>query len=147
MSGLSNFWKSLMGPRPAFVQVGALCLRGDKGHREVLLVSSLRTGRWIIPKGWPMKDKSLAQSAEQEAWEEAGVQGEIERQPMGKYTYLKDRGKRLGVFCEVHIFEIKDVTLSDDFPEAGRRELRWVPLIEAAELVNEPELQEILKFL
>ena len=43
MSGLSGFFKSLMGRKPAFVQVGALCLRGPEGLREVLLVSSLRT--------------------------------------------------------------------------------------------------------
>lgn len=147
MSRLSGFFKSLMGRKPAFVQVGALCLRGPEGLREVLLVSSLRTGRWIIPKGWPMKDKSLAQAAEQEAWEEAGVQGEIARVPMGRYTYLKDRGKRLGVVCEVHVFEMNDVTLAEDYPELGRRERQWVLTSKAAEMVDEPELQEILKSL
>lgn len=147
MSSIRGFWNALMGKKPAFVQVGALCLRGPETAREVLIVSSLRTGRWIIPKGWPMKDKSLAQAAAQEAWEEAGVRGDIERSPMGFYTYLKDRGKRLGVFCEVHVFQINDVTLADEYPECGRRERKWVSVAEAAELVDEDDLQKILKSL
>ena len=72
---------------------------------------------------------------------------EIARVPMGRYTYLKDRGKRLGVVCEVHMFEMNDVTLADDYPELGRRERQWVLTSKAAEMVDEPELQEILKSL
>jgi 8-oxo-dGTP pyrophosphatase MutT (NUDIX family) len=136
-----------MGRRPAFIQVGALCLRGETGAREVLLVSSLRTGRWIIPKGWPMRNKSLAQSAETEAWEEAGVSGIMSRKPVGYYTYLKDRGKKLGITCEVHVFEMHDISLSETFPEQGRRERKWVSPSEAAKLVEEPDLQKILKSL
>lgn len=147
MSTLSGFVSTLLGRRPAFIQVGALCLRGEKTTQEVLLISSLRTGRWIIPKGWPMKDKSLSQAAEIEAWEEAGVTGQIERRPMGFYTYLKDRGKKLGITCEVHVFEMRGITLSEEYPEQGRRERKWVRLDEALKLVEEPELLKILKSL
>lgn len=147
MNPLSGFVNALMGRRPAFIQVGALCLRGETAAREVLLVSSLRTGRWIIPKGWPMRDKSLSQAAEIEAWEEAGACGVIERKPMGFYTYLKDRGKKLGITCEVHVFEMRDVCLTDTYPEHARRERKWVSVSEAVKLVDEPELRKILKSL
>ena len=36
-------------------QFGALCWRAGKSGAEVLLISSRETGRWVIPKGWPMK--------------------------------------------------------------------------------------------
>ena len=41
----------------------------------MLLISSLGTGRWIIPKGWPMHNTTPAGAAGIEAFEEAGVLG------------------------------------------------------------------------
>ncbi|HHX88347.1 MAG TPA: NUDIX domain-containing protein, partial [Paracoccus sp.] len=67
--------------RPDYIQAAALCLReGNKG-REVLLISSLKSERWILPKGWPMKGRTLAGAALQEAWEEAGVVGRADEVP------------------------------------------------------------------
>ena len=67
--------RDVVGPmfrRPRSLQVAALCHRRTKaGQKEVLLVTSRGTGRWILPKGWPMRGKSDAQAAAQEAWEEA----------------------------------------------------------------------------
>ena len=34
-------------------QFAALCYRMKASRCEVLLITSRRTGRWIIPKGWP----------------------------------------------------------------------------------------------
>ena len=39
-------------------QVGALCWRLHKGRVQVLLVTSRDTGRWVLPKGWPMAGKT-----------------------------------------------------------------------------------------
>ena len=61
--------KGLLGYRPASLQVGALCLRIRDGKTQVLLITSRDTGRWVIPKGWPMRGRSLSGAAKQEAWE------------------------------------------------------------------------------
>ena len=61
-------------------QFGALCFRRSKTQKagvELLLVSSRDTGRWIIPKGWPMDRETPAAAAAMEAWEEAGVRGRV----------------------------------------------------------------------
>jgi hypothetical protein len=29
----------------------------DKGMRQIMLLTSRETHRWVIPKGWPMKGK------------------------------------------------------------------------------------------
>ena len=50
---------------------------GDGGTREVMLVTSRETGRWVIPKGWPMKGRKPAEVASQEAYEEAGLVGRV----------------------------------------------------------------------
>lgn len=58
----------------ALPQVAALpVMIGDDGIARVLLLTSCETGRWVIPKGWPMKGKKPLEAAAQEAWEEAGV--------------------------------------------------------------------------
>src|SRR6185437_4781462 len=71
-------------------QVAALCWRRGpaQGRLEVLLVTSLTARRWILPKGWPEPNLTLAQSAAREALEEAGVVGEINTVPVGCYHYL-----------------------------------------------------------
>ncbi len=125
-------------------QVAALCLRGRPGRREVLLVSSLGTGRWIIPKGWPMRGRTLAEAALREAWEEAGVKGEVGALPFGAFDYLKQRDKAVPTPCEVQVFIVRVSGMEKEFPEAGRRELRWVRPIEAVAMVDEPRLKVLL---
>ena len=68
-------------------QVAALPVRrkGD-GDIEVLLITSRKTNRWIIPKGWPMKGKKRHEAAAQEALEEAGISGHVHKKPLGSYV-------------------------------------------------------------
>ena len=67
-------------------QVGALIVRRRRGSCEVMLITSRDTGRWIVPKGWPMRGKPDDEAAAQEAFEEAGVEGEISRDPVGSFV-------------------------------------------------------------
>jgi len=56
-------------------QYGALCFRQTEGAAvEILVIPSRDSGRWIVPKGWPMKRKKPYEAAI-EAWEEAGIRG------------------------------------------------------------------------
>ena len=74
----------------ARLQYGALTYRKAKiSGIEILLMTSRETKRWIIPKGWPIKGLKPCESAAQEAYEEAGVRGDVGRRPIGKYTYDK----------------------------------------------------------
>ena len=147
-------FKALVQPvfrRPEYVQAGALCLRpaGGRGKTgvEVLLVSSLTTKRWIVPKGWPMPGKSLAEAALQEAWEEAGVRGSVDVLATGQFSYSKSVKGGIPVDCTCSVFRVDVDALADDWPERGRRERRWFTPAEAAEAVTEPELAEILRAL
>jgi 8-oxo-dGTP pyrophosphatase MutT (NUDIX family) len=115
------------------------------GSLRVLLVTSRETRRWVIPKGWPMTGRSPAQAAAQEAYEEAGVVGEVRDKPLGAYGY----GKRLrdgavqGVQVVVYALEVYVEQLA--FPEQGQRDKLWTGPLEAADLVDEPELQALLR--
>src|SRR5215470_5835756 len=76
-------------------QVGALCVRrADDGSPQVLLITSRGSGRWVIPKGWPVKRLKDHQAAALEAEEEAGVSGKVRSKPIGKFSYPKTNGRR-----------------------------------------------------
>lgn len=136
--------QSLMGRR-RLVQTAALCVRPGDGH--VLLITSRDTGRWVLPKGWPMRGLTLPEAALIEAWEEAGVTGVINPVPVGHVKVMKNVGS--GVFVPVtQVLHQVDVTsVSDEFPEAGQRRLIWMPKEEASASVIEPELSRIISAL
>lgn len=133
--------------RPAFVQVAALCLRHTDAGPEVLLVKTLRTGGWVIPKGWPMEGKTLSEAAATEAWEEAGALGPVDPSPIGSFTYTKIRKSGIPVQCCAQVFLMPKAQTKSDYPEADKRTRRWVRLPFAATMVRDPELAAILSSL
>jgi 8-oxo-dGTP pyrophosphatase MutT (NUDIX family) len=126
--------------------VAALCWRASgKGTPEVLLITSLNSKRWIVPKGWPEPDLSPAENAAREAFEEAGVTGKVSAQPIGTYHYLKEKKDGGGVPCRVEVFALAVTKQLDDWPEKDARTLAWLPLDQAAARVAEPGLRQMLK--
>ena len=143
--GLRQSLDMILGRRPPAMQVGALCV--DPASGRVLLITSRGTGRWIIPKGWPMSGKSLPGAAATEAWEEAGVEGVVEPQEIGRYRYDKVRDRGFGTPVEVRVFRLRVGALRRDFPEHAERERAWFTPAEAAVRVAEPGLAAILRAL
>ena len=126
-------------------QFGALCWRMHRGHVEVLLITSRDTGRWIIPKGWPIEGRSPANAAAQEAWEEAGVRGKVAETALGLYDYDKIRTPKAALPCAVTVFPLRVKELADKFPERRERRRKWFPARKAARKVAEPELRALLE--
>ena len=126
-------------------QNAALCWRMHRGRVQVLLVTSRDTGRWIVPKGWPIAGKSGAETAAIEAWEEAGVQGALETsEPLGLYGYDKLRTPKEAIPCVVSVFALRVTTLAEKFPERKQRRRKWFDARKAARKVAEPELRSLL---
>jgi 8-oxo-dGTP pyrophosphatase MutT (NUDIX family) len=130
---------------PPFIQAAALCLREGRTGREVLMVTSRTTRRWVLPKGWPMKGRTLAGAALREAWEEAGVIGTVEDTPVGWYSYEKTRKDGPPLSCRVEVFRVAVTDLARDWPEARKRRREWMALEQAAGVVTEPQLQALLR--
>jgi 8-oxo-dGTP pyrophosphatase MutT (NUDIX family) len=131
------------GKRPGR-QCAALPFVWDGGELRVLLVTSRETRRWVLPKGWMEKRLSPHALAAKEALEEAGVLGEVERRPVGRYDYLK-RGPRDRVTpCSVRVFPLRVERLLDDWPERRQRQRRWFSPAEAAAAVEEGGLVALL---
>jgi 8-oxo-dGTP pyrophosphatase MutT (NUDIX family) len=146
---LQRVWDSFLGPllqRPKKLQVAALCHRGEGADSEYLLITSRDTGRWIIPKGWPIRGLKSNETALREAWEEAGVKNsQASNTPVGRYTYNKRAASGLEVPVETLVYSVEVQDLAKKFPEAHERTLKWVKAGEAANMVQEPELQSIFR--
>ena len=108
---------------------------------EILLVTTRRSRRWIIPKGWPIKGLKPPKSAAREAFEEAGVRGKIGTKSVGVFTYdklLDEHG--IQVNCEVKVYPLLVKRQSEVWPEIEQRLVRWFEPSKAVSLIQEKEL-------
>ncbi len=127
-------------------QYAALCFRRRKGGKcRILLVTSRGTGRWIPPKGWPIRGLSPAQSAAQEAFEEAGVKGAVGSRALGKYKYHRDPDGPARPSAEAYLFPLEVVALVSEFKEKGQRRVKWFSRKKAALMVREPKLRKMIR--
>lgn len=126
-------------------QVAAIPFRlSEGGNLEILLVTSRTTRRFIVPKGWPMKGKSGRKAAAIEAQEEAGVLGKALKQPAGTYSYWKRMASRF-VRVDVVVYLLEVAEEMANWREAANRQRAWLPVADAALLIDEPELSTLLR--
>ena len=123
-------------------QSGVIPYQVENGDIQVLLITSASGKRWVIPKGIIEPAMSPAASAGQEAWEEAGLIGDVIEPAVGRYTYFKWGGE-----CNVEVFLMSVSEILDSWPEAEARTREWVSLKEATERVREKALKQMLKAL
>lgn len=129
------------------IQYGVIPVRrGAAGALEVLLITSRETRRWVVPRGNPILGRSPAQSAAQEAFEEAGIRGPV-REPVGRYRYDKRRRDGSLVPAEVELFRLEVEAESEQWPEMRERERRWFGLEAAAAAVTEADLAALIRSL
>jgi 8-oxo-dGTP pyrophosphatase MutT (NUDIX family) len=124
-------------------QYAALPYR-QSGELNILLVTSRETGRWVLPKGWPMKGKKPQTAAAREALEEAGVIGQIAKRPVGAYPYAKRLAGGGSVDCVVDVFPLEVQRQLKRWPEQNERVTQWFTPLEAARAVHEPELAQLI---
>ena len=125
-------------PEHFYTQSAVLPYRILEGRVEILLVSSRRKKRWVLPKGVVEPGLSAVDSAVKEAWEEAGLEGLAASHTVGTYRYEK-----WGGVCTVQVFPLQVERLSESWPESTR-DRRWFAPEEAARRVREPELRRLL---
>src|SRR5438876_7253288 len=117
-------------------QAAALPLR--RGH--VCLITSRNGKRWVIPKGWIEPGQTAGETALQEAWEEAGLVGALEREPIGSYLYEKE-GQRY----HVTVFVMKVTSVAQDWPERSFRERSFVSPAGFFERIDDVGLHDIVR--
>ncbi len=126
------------------IQYAALPWRLVGRDVQVLLITSRGTGRWVIPKGWPIRGMKPQDAAALEASEEAGVVGEIDDAPIGSYHYVKQLKREQSISVQVIVFAFRVRYQADDWKEQGQRHAEWFRAQRAARLVAEPALRRLI---
>ena len=123
-----------------FEQSGVIPYRRKNGILEVLLVTSIRKKKWIIPKGFIEYHLSPFQSAKKEAFEEAGVRGSNSTRALGSYKI-----KKYGGDIMIKIYSLKVTRVYHDYPERNLRKRKWFPVEEAAKQIDIPEVAKLIR--
>lgn len=124
-------------------QAAALPYRFENGKLKVMIVTSRRTGRWVFPKGSMGKSKEW-EAAEQEAYEETGVSGSVDRKPLGRYLSLKVRGEDAWQ-TDVALYPLKITKFHKNFPEKTQRKRKLVGIKRARKLLSQPEMADFVE--
>lgn len=131
--------------RPAYyyTQSAVIPYRVVGERREILIVRSSQNKHWVVPKGIAEPGLSLQQSAAQEAFEEAGIEGTVTGQALGSYSYEK-----WGARCTVTVFAMQvDRMLDQEAWEESHRGRKWVSPAVAKMLLKEPAMAELVSTL
>jgi 8-oxo-dGTP pyrophosphatase MutT (NUDIX family) len=125
-----------------FNQSGVIPYRKNNDVLEVLLITSIRKKKWIIPKGYVEFNLSPFESAKKEAFEEAGIIGSNETFELGKIELKKGNG-----VTHIRIFSMEVIKVLDDYPEKELRKRKWFDIKEASSKVTMPEIPGMLTIL
>jgi 8-oxo-dGTP pyrophosphatase MutT (NUDIX family) len=111
-------------------QVAAVCYRIAQGSIEFLLVKTTG-GRWTFPKGNVDSGEEKWFAAQREAFEEAGVSGDIEHKPLTAYLHQKKEWKGEGTEIKVQAFLL--LVKKVQHPEEKQRNPSWFSEAQAGE--------------
>lgn len=117
-------------------QAAAIPVREDR----VCLVTSSSGRRWVVPKGQIDPGHTAGEAALVEAWEEAGLVGALDPDPLGSYAYEK-----LGRELHVIVYRMAVTEVRDEWPERALRTRAWVTLDDALDRIDEPGLRNLLR--
>ena len=130
--------------QPTRPQYGVIPYRRGKDRIEIMLVTSRKTRRWIVPKGWPIGRKPSREVARLEALEEAGLEGTLGKRAFGSFHYHKRLKDGSVVLCRVDVFAFEVGRQLRAWPERGERQRRWFDSERAIKLVREQELKALI---
>lgn len=118
----ANIDESTARPSPTTIreQAGCIAWRRVDGALECLVITST-TGQWIFPKGGIDPGATPPEAAACEAFEEAGVIGEVDPEPLGHFEYSK-----AGRPQRVTLFAMTCTKVLDAWPEAAHRSRAWL---------------------
>ncbi len=107
---------------------------------QLCLVTSRSGKKWVIPKGCLEPGKTASEIALQEAWEEAGLTGVLQSEPVGSYLYEK-----FGTVHHVIVFVMRVTDVAETWPEDAFRERTWVGFEDAIDRIDDRGLREIVR--
>jgi|SRR6056297_1158170 len=112
----------------------------EEGKARVMLITTQKKKKWTLPKGIIEPGLSPPKSAAREAYEEAGIRGEVEHQLFDRFEYDKWGGT-----CHVQVFLMKITEVLDQWPEQDQRSRKLVNACEAPEWIGRESIKPVLQ--
>ena len=126
-------------PNYFYNQSAVIPFKLENGKLKLFMISNRKRSRWIFPKGIIEQHLTPQQSAAKEAFEEAGIKGNVYSNESGNYRY-----KKWGGICTVQVYLLQIEEILNDWQEENFRNRIWVGIQEAKRLVREKELKNIV---
>ena len=120
-------------------QAAVIAYRIHGEHFEIALVRRSNGRGWTVPKGSLDRGESGGDAAVREAEEEAGLIGELTREPIGRYCYSKQNER-----YQVDVYVMRVTIVLESWREAAHRRRRWMAVEEAMERLR-PELHGLVE--
>ncbi len=121
----------------AKTELGALAFSRKGKRLRLILVTTKKTQRWICPKGQPEKGVDDHDVAVMEAFEEAGVTGEV--MPEISREYVSHSGKR------IRLFPLLVEKIHKQWPEKRQRRRCVCSLRQALGLISDEGLRQCVE--
>jgi phosphohistidine phosphatase len=131
--------------RPAYYysQSSVIPYRLRKGKPEILVIASSKGNHLVVPKGIKDPGLTLREAAVKEAWEEAGIEGEVAPDILGEYHF-----KKWGAACAVKVYPMKVTRIiPEDEWEERHRGRTWMSPGKAAKRLKRKQLRPLVKSL
>lgn len=128
------------GERKTIRQACAVPYRLRDGKPEFCLITTARKKQWSFPKGIVDPGETPVETALKEAWEEAGLHGQIEENSLGRYRYSK-WGRQL----VVTVYPMQVDSEDEQWPEDEARQRAWCRPQAARSLIRRKALRTLLE--
>lgn len=126
-------------PRTTPRQAAVIPVRRTKSGVQLCIIRRKNSTKWGIPKGFIDDGDSRKQAALNEAYEEAGLSGQVIGESIGTYVYEKGDAT-----LTVVVFLMEVLEEEKEWQEMGFRERRWCSLEEAYVLLEEHRASPLL---
>jgi 8-oxo-dGTP pyrophosphatase MutT (NUDIX family) len=113
------------------------------GAVDVCLVTSRGGGRWIIPKGNPIRGLAPHKVAAREALEEAGLVGHVGKRCIGTFKFDRSRNGR-DTTCLIDVYALRVEQQMQTWTEMHERSVLRCNVKTALSLVSVPNLATLI---
>ncbi len=126
--------------RDAPQQAAAIPFRRCESVVEVCLITTIRAGKWTVPKGFIDPGDTAEETAIKEAREEAGLHGRVLGGPVGYHDIIKDGGR-----YRVAVYLMQVDRVDDAWEEQSVRERRWTTVRQAKKLLADRPIEAVFR--
>lgn len=127
-------------PKKKIAQSGVVPFIIKNNKVKFLIITNTRKSKWMFPKGIVEKNMTHEESAGLEAFEEAGIMGEVIKKKIGSYDLVK-----YGAHCKVDMYPMIVEKILKRWPEKNIRDRRWVSPAKIKDYLKDKQLLKIVK--